>query len=208
MSNPVEPNPYGAPAEQPGTAFPPPNAGAPGAYPPPNPGAPAAYPPPNAGAPGAYPPPNAGAPGESAYPPPGAAAFPAPQPAPKKSFGKKLLGVLGTIVVLIVIAAVKFGIGFGVSKALSGDPTKDAKVGNCISVDDKLSDKETETKADIVDCSKSDAKFIVVGRVDGVNDVNSTACDKYFTEKDKDPAILSSPSDSKNKYLLCVKANG
>ncbi|WP_436523736.1 LppU/SCO3897 family protein [Actinoplanes sp. HUAS TT8] len=193
MSNPVDPN-HG------GQAFPPPNAG--GAYPPPNagtPGAPGAYPPP---APGAYPPPAPGA-----YPPPGAAGFPPPSPVeptvPKKGgAGKKALSILGVIVVALVI----FGAKYALRSALSSDPTADAKVGDCISVSEKLSDKETETEADVVDCSDSKAKFQVVGRVAGVDDVNSTACDTFFTEADKDPAILSSPSGADDKYLLCVKA--
>lgn len=193
MSNPVDPT-HG------GQAFPPPNAGAPGAYPPPG----AAGTP---GAPGAYPPPNAGTPG--AYPPPGAAGFPPPSPVEptqpkKKSGGKKVLSVLGVILVIIVVAGLKIGL----RSALSSDPTKDAKVGDCISVSEKLSDKETETEADIVKCSDSKAKFVVVGKVPGVDDVNSTACDTFFTEADKDPAILSSPTGADDKYLLCVKANG
>jgi hypothetical protein len=191
MSNPVEPAQYGAGEPNPGgQAFPPPNAGG-AAYPPPNAGAP--------GEPGAYP-----APG--AYPPPGAAGFPPPAGPPAKSgggVGKKILSILGVIAIAVVIGLVKFGVlsAFG-----GGDPTKDAKPGDCISVTEKLSDKETETEADIVDCGDSKAKFVVVGKVAGVDDVNSTACDTYFTEADKDPAILSNPKGAKDKYLLCVKA--
>ncbi|GIF12424.1 LppU/SCO3897 family protein [Actinoplanes teichomyceticus] len=188
MSNPVEP-PHGAqnvPPADGGQAFPPPNAGAPG------------FPPPNAGAPG-FPPP--GAPGAAGFPPPpGApAGFPAPAPA-KKSGGKKALSIVGAIVAALVI----FGLKFGLASALSSDPTKDAKVNDCISVSEDLSDKAKETEAEIVDCGKSDAKFVVVGRVDGTDDVNSTACDQYFKETDKDPAVLTSSGD--DKYLLCVKA--
>ncbi len=106
------------------------------------------------------------------------------------------------IAVIIVVAGLKFGL----RSALSSDPTADAKVGDCISVSEKLSDKETETEADIVDCSDSKAKFVVVGKVPGVDDVNSTACNSFFTEADKDAAILSSPSGASDKYLLCVKA--
>ncbi|MFI1990172.1 hypothetical protein [Actinoplanes sp. NPDC020271] len=106
------------------------------------------------------------------------------------------------IAIIIVIAVIKIGL----RSALSSDPTKDAKVGDCISVSEKLSDKETETEADVVDCSNSKAKFVVVGKVPGVDDVNSKACDSFFTEADKDPAILSSPTGADDKYLLCVKA--
>ncbi|GAA4597695.1 hypothetical protein BJY16_002444 [Actinoplanes octamycinicus] len=188
MSNPVEPNPYGAnvPPAPGGQAFPPPNAGAPGA-----PG----FPPPNAGAPG-YPP-AGGAPG---YPPaPGAAGFPpapgALPPAPKKS---KLKSILGVVAVIVVGIAIKLGLG----TVLSSDPTEKAKVGDCISVNTALKDEASDTDAKIVDCSSSDAKFTVIGRVEGVSDVNSTACDKFFKEGDEG-AVLS--SDKGKGYLLCVK---
>ncbi|KUL36645.1 LppU/SCO3897 family protein [Actinoplanes awajinensis] len=203
MSNPVEPPSYGAqnvPPANGGQSFPPPNAGAPG-YPPPNAGAPGYPPAPGfqqGGTPG-YPP----APGTPGYPPapgtPGGAPGVIPGfESPKKS--KKWLSIVGAIVIGLVI----FGLKFGLASALSSDPTKDAKVGDCISVSEELSDKATETKAEIVDCSKSDAKFSVVGRVDGTDDVNSTKCDAFFKETDKDPAILTSSGD--DKYLLCVKA--
>ncbi|GAA2880703.1 hypothetical protein GCM10010443_49760 [Actinoplanes cyaneus] len=222
MSNPVEPT-HGGQAFPPpntgGAAYPPPNAGtpgAPGAYPPPNAGAPGAYPAPGAGAPGGrpapgagapggYPPPGAGAPG--GYPPPGAAGFPPPAPVEpaKKSGGKKALSILGVIVIFLVILGAKVGLR---SLFNGGDPTKDAKAGDCISVSENLSDKETKTEADIVECSDSKAKFVVLAKVPGTDDVNGTACDSFFKETDKDPAILSSPvgSDAKDKYLLCVKA--
>jgi hypothetical protein len=206
MSNPVEPNPYGAnvpPA--PGQGYPPPQGGAPG-FPPPNAGG-QGFPPaggqgfPPAGGHG-FPPPQGGAPG---FPPaPGAAAFPPAgmPPAPKKSGGKKALSILGVIAVGLVI----FGLKFGLRSALDSDATEKAKVGDCISVSEELKDEATETKADLVKCTDSDAKFVVVGRVDGTDDVNGTACDKFFKDTDKDPAILSSPPGVDKKYVLCVKA--
>ncbi|GLW31419.1 LppU/SCO3897 family protein [Actinoplanes regularis] len=178
MSNPVEPTSGAA------QAFPPPNSGQ-------------GFPPPNSGQ--GFPPPNAGVPGA-----PGTEGFPPPIPdAPKKSAGKKVLSILGTILVVLVFVGLKFGL----RTALADDPTADAKVGDCISVSDKVKDNETtETEADIVDCSSKEALFVVVGRVEGTSDVEGPACDKFFTENDKDPAALG--STKKDDYLLCIKAKG
>lgn len=185
MSNPVEPAQYGAgEPNSGGQAFPPPNAG------------------------GAYPPPNAAAPGApGAYPPPGAAGFPPPAPvgppaAPKKSAGKKVLSVLGVILIALVI----FGVKFGLRSALSSDPAADAKVGDCVKTSSKVSDKTEEVSIDMVDCTDSSAQFKIVGRVDGTDNVAGPDCDKFFTEADKDPAAISSPPGADKKYLLCVKA--
>jgi hypothetical protein len=172
----------------------PPSSG--GQYPPPNAG-PQGYPPPNTG--GQFPPPNAGAPG---FPP---APFPGtPEGKPKGKFAKKALSIVGTIVIVIVIAAIKFGIG----SALSEDPTKDAKAGDCLGVSQEVKETTTEVDAKVVECSSSDAKYTVLGRVEGIKDENSPACndtfDKGLKEGEKGAVIASSEGKG---YLLCVKVN-
>lgn len=172
----------------------PPSSG--GQFPPPNAG-PQGYPPPNAG--GQFPPPNAGAPG---FPPP--APFPGTEEKPKKGFAKKALGILGTIVVIVVIAVIKIGIG----TALSEDPTKDAKAGDCLGTSQEVKETTTEVTAKIVDCSSSDAKYTVLGRVEGIKDENSPACDDIIDTGLKEGevgAVIASREDQ--GYLLCLKEN-
>ncbi|GLY01086.1 hypothetical protein [Actinoplanes sp. NBRC 101535] len=156
------------------------------------------FPPPNAGAPG-FPPPNAGAPG---FPAAGEA-VPPPVP-PKKSFGKKVLGVLGTLVIIVVVIGLKTGL----ASMFRSDPTEDAKAGDCISVGDSLGAAASEVEAKIVECSSADAAYTMLDRVEGVSDVNSTACDAAFEAKLKEGeagAVIA--SEEGKGYLLCLKAN-
>ncbi|MEU8656712.1 LppU/SCO3897 family protein [Actinoplanes philippinensis] len=196
MTDPVVPPSSGGQFPPPNAGpqgFPPPNAG--GQFPPPNAGAPG-FPPPNAGAPG-FPPPNAGAPGAPAP-------FPGTEGKPKKGFAKKALGFLGTIVIIVIVAAIKFGIG----SALSEDPTKDAKAGDCIGVSQEVKETTTEVEAKIVECSSSDAKYTVLGRVEGIKDENSKACDDIINnglKEGEEGAVIASQEDK--GYLLCLKVN-
>src|SRR5688572_97233 len=131
-----------------------------------------AFPPPNAGTPG-FPPPNSGeVPG----------AVPPVVPPKKKSVGKKILGLLGGLLIIVVVVALKTGLG----NMLREDPTGDAKAGNCLAIKSGLSDTATEVEAEVTECSATDAKFTVLGRVDGVSDVYSTACDPTFDAKLKE----------------------
>jgi hypothetical protein len=178
-----------------GGQFPPPNAG-PQGYPPPNAGG--QFPPPNAGAPG-FPPPNAGAPG---FPPP--APFPGTEGKPKSGFAKKAISIVGTLAVIAVIAALKFGLG----SILSEDPTKDAKAGDCIGVSQEVKETTTEVEAKVVECSSADAKYTVLGRVEGVKDENSPACDDIINnglKEGEEGAVIASQEDK--GYLLCLKVN-
>ena len=176
MTDPVVPT-------QPGGAFPPPNAGGP------------AFPPPNAGAPG-FPPPNAGeTPG----------AVPPVVPPQKKTAGKKILSIVGTLLIIVVVAALKFGLGSLFAK----DPTGDAKAGDCLAVKSALTETTTEVEAELTECSASDAKFTVLGRVDGVKDTESTACDATFDAKLKEgESGYVIGSEESGGYLLCLKDNG
>ncbi|MEV4276977.1 DUF3824 domain-containing protein [Actinoplanes xinjiangensis] len=198
MTDPVVP-------PSPGGQFPPPNAGpqgypppySGGQFPPPNAGAPG-FPPPNAGAPG-FPPPNAGAPG---FPPP--APFPGTEGKPKSKVGRKILGVLGAVVVGVIFVLIKAGIG----DALSEDPTKDAKAGDCLGISQEVKETTTEVDAKIVDCTASDAKYTVLGRVEGIKDENSTACDDIINtglKEGETGAVIASQEDK--GYLLCLKVN-
>jgi hypothetical protein len=144
--------------------------------------------PPGQVAPGSPPP--EGTPG-----PDGAAA--APPPVKRRSPVGKLL--------LRVGLALAVGIaGVAVKNTLFGDKAKDAAVGNCIAASGNVTSAtaETETDAKVVDCGAADAAFTVVGRVDGQTDVNSTACDTYFTDGEEFAVYASTAGGG---YLLCLK---
>ena len=145
-----------------------------------------------------------------AFPPAGEqpAAFPVagpvqPRTEPKKKSGvkKKLLSVLGAILIFVIIAAIKGGLG----SLLAKDPTGDAKAGSCIQIKSDLSDAAKEVDAETEDCTSADAKFTVLDRVRGVSDVNGTGCDAIFEAKLKEGqqgyVIGSTEGDG---YLLCL----
>ena len=134
-----------------------------------------------------------------AFPPAGPA-----QPAaePKKSgVKKKVLSVLGAILIFVIIAGIKSGLG----SLLAKDPTGDAKAGSCIALKSKLTESATEVDAETADCASADAKYSVLARVDGVSDVNGTACDPTFEAKLKEGQegyVIGSTED--DGYLLCL----
>jgi hypothetical protein len=219
VSNPVPP---------PGGAYPPPPAqGQPGFPPPgqpmqgqqPMPGQPA-YGQPGPGQP-AYGQPGPGqpaygqpGPGQPAYDGQSAPGFPPPpgQPGgeqfgqfptdkPKKSGKSRVLSILGVILAIVVVSAIKFGF------SSSQDKAKEAKVGDCVAAQGKVPTQEGKTtKADakVVDCTSTDAAYSVIGRIDGETDTNSKSCDKYFTDEKADYFVYS--SDSGKGYLLCLQA--
>ncbi|MEU4421912.1 hypothetical protein AB0F81_14910 [Actinoplanes sp. NPDC024001] len=124
-------------------------------------------------------------------------------PARKKPVGK-VLGILGGLLIIVVIAALTTGLG----NVLRPDPTGDAKAGDCLAITSAMGEKESEVKAELAECSAADAKYAVVGRVDGVQDVKSTACDATFDAKLEDGEegyVVASPESG--GYLLCLKAN-
>jgi hypothetical protein len=170
-----------------------------------------AYPPPPAqGQPGFPPAPGQPAPYGQAYPPapgqPGAeqgqfAQFPTEKP--KKSAKARVLSILGVIVVVIIVGAIKFGIG----SALNKDEAKEAKVGDCVAAQGKVPTEEgktSEADAKVVDCTSKDAAYTVVGRVNGETNTESKSCDQYFTDEKADYFVYSSTTG--DGYLLCLQA--
>jgi hypothetical protein len=131
-----------------------------------------------------------------------APATPAPpvfqHPLKKRTVGQTVLRIGIAVVVLIV--------GLVVRDAFFGDKAKDAAAGDCVASSKKVSGTDsTEAEAKVVDCGSADAAFTVVGRVDGVTDTNSTACDKYFKENEQFYVYSSTASGG---YLLCLRPKG
>ena len=111
-------------------------------------------------------------------PPPGQEGFGQFPAEPKKKSGKgRLIGILGAIVVVLVVVALRFGL----SSVLNKDKAEEAKVGDCVAAQGDVPTQEgktTSADAEVVDCGSTKAKYSVVGRVEGETDTNSKSCDK------------------------------
>jgi hypothetical protein len=176
--------------------------------PPPSPDSEVPPPPANQGfgdapAPGS-PEPGQPVPGQPGFPPPAHEGFgDAPagtEPAPKKKSGagKILLRIGGAVLVALIIFGVK---SFFFSAT---DKAKDAAVGDCIASSKQVTGTEsTEAKAKVVDCASTEAKFSVVGRVNGETDVKSKSCDKFFKENEE--FYVYAADNGASGYLLCLK---
>ncbi|MGQ5260305.1 LppU/SCO3897 family protein [Micromonospora sp. ZYX-F-536] len=148
-------------------------------------------------------------PASDAAPPQPAVATPPPsEPEAKKSGGKKALGIIGAIVVFLVIAGLKFGIGSAIGNYLNKDETADAKAGDCIAELPEVTGTEEEevNGAKVVECTSTDAAYNVVGRVDGQTETQAkagTACDQYLKEGEEG-YLFYSIKPGKTGYLLCL----
>ncbi|WP_230688858.1 hypothetical protein [Micromonospora sp. WMMC415] len=82
----------------------------------------------------------------------------------KKSGGKKVLGIVGAIVVALVIAGLKFGVGSAIGGFFNKDETADAKAGDCIAELPEVTGSEQEEVdgAKVVECTSTDAAYTVV----------------------------------------------
>lgn len=141
---------------------------------------------------------------DAQQPQPGVQAPPPVQPETKKSGGKKVLGIVGAIVVFLVIAGLKFGLG----NVLNKDETAEAKAGDCIAELPEITGTEEEEvdNAKVVDCTSTEAVYNVVGRVDGQTEAQAKtgeACEQYIKEGE-DGYVFYSIEPGKKGYLLCL----
>ena len=117
------------------------------------------------------------------------APFP-PPPAPPKRGGKKMLRILGAIAVFAVIAALKFGAGW----FLSRDDAETTSVGSCMHNDG------TYTSPDLneVGCSSGKAQYKVLQKFDDSSDENKC---KSVT----DSTIYYVQTGGGHDVVLCLK---
>ncbi|MFC4328620.1 hypothetical protein ACFPC0_12385 [Streptomyces andamanensis] len=116
---------------------------------------------------------------------------PVPPPAPAgKRLGKKAIRIIGVIVVAVIIALLKFGAGW----FLTRDDAETTSVGSCMHNDG------TMTKADLkeVDCSSANAQYKVVEKFDG-----STDTDKCKTVTDATISYVQYGGG--HDVVLCLK---
>ena len=147
-------------------------------------------------------------PAPDASQPPSAVQAPPPAEPAKKSGSKKLLGILGAIVVFLVVAGLKFGIGSVIGNFFNKDETAEAKAGDCIAELPEVTGTKEETVdgAKVVECTSTDAVYNVVGRVDGQTQAQARsgeACEPYIKE-DQEGYVYYSIEPGKTGYLLCL----
>ncbi|MEV7329116.1 hypothetical protein [Micromonospora sp. NPDC093244] len=126
----------------------------------------------------------------------------------KKSGAKKALGIIGAIVVFLVIAGLKFGIGSAIGNFLNKDETADAKAGDCIAeLPEVTGTKEEEVDgAKVVSCTSTEAAYNVVGRVDGQTEAQAkapTSCEQFLKEGDEG-YVFYNIEPGKTGYVLCL----
>ncbi|MET8082686.1 hypothetical protein [Micromonospora sp. NPDC005194] len=139
---------------------------------------------------------------------PGVETPPPAEPEAKKSGGKKALGIIGAIVVFLVVAGLKFGLGAAIGNFLNKDETADAKAGDCIAeLPEIKGDKQQKVDgAKVVECTSTDAAYNVVGRIDGQTEAQAkadTTCNEFFKEG-QDGYVFSSIESGKKGYVLCL----
>ncbi|MGV9211328.1 LppU/SCO3897 family protein [Micromonospora sp. RB23] len=158
----------------------------------------------------APPPASDAAPAQPAAETPAQPAVETPPPAEPegKSGGKKALGIIGAIVIFLVIAGLKFGLGTAIGNFVNKDETADAKAGDCIAeLPEIKGDKEEEVDgAKVVECTSTDAAYNVVGRLDGQTETQAkseTTCNEFFKEGEEGYVFYSIESGKKG-YVLCL----
>lgn len=127
-------------------------------------------------------------PGQPGFPPQGGAPYaPAPPSPPTKRFNKKLLRIVGIIVLAIIIGVVKWQLGKTDAETTS--------VGSCLHNQGTQSDPKLKT----VDCSSGDAQYKVVEKFDDTSD--DSKCDAV-----KEAEIAYYQTGDNHDVVLCLKA--
>ncbi|MEU6481333.1 hypothetical protein ABZ858_31570 [Streptomyces sp. NPDC047017] len=89
-----------------------------------------------------------------------------PPPAPAKRGGKKMLRIVGGIVVAVLLGLLKFGGALGLGWFLSRDDAETTSVGSCMHNDGTMSKPDLKD----VDCSSGNAQYKVVQKFDSSTD--------------------------------------
>ncbi|NEB18965.1 hypothetical protein G3I46_21050 [Streptomyces coelicoflavus] len=122
--------------------------------------------------------------GQPGFPPPGATV---PPPSRSNQFKKKLLSIVGVIVVALAIGGVKWYLGQSDAETTA--------VGDC------MHNEGTQVSPDLktVDCSSSDAEFEVVEKFDNTSDDSKCEAVKEAT------ISYYQTGSSSHKVVLCLK---
>ncbi|WP_038841131.1 LppU/SCO3897 family protein [Salinispora arenicola] len=126
----------------------------------------------------------------------------------RKSGAMRVFGIVGVIVVFLVIAGLKFGVGSAIGEFFNPDETADAKVGDCLGELPEVvgAERERVDGASVVECTSTEATYAVVGRADGQTEEQAhtgEACDPFFKEGEENYVFSNIPSGGTG-YLLCL----
>lgn len=122
-------------------------------------------------------------------------------PQKKSGAGKKVLSILGTLVVVLVVIGLKLGLGGAFDK----DETAETKVGDCIGALPQMAEGETkEADAEVVKCDDASAQYSVVGRVENLTEAKAQSDSVCTPYKEAEASYLVT-KDGKKYYVLCLK---
>ncbi|WP_433347389.1 LppU/SCO3897 family protein [Micromonospora sp. CA-111912] len=130
------------------------------------------------------------------------------EPEKKRSVGRKVLGVVGVLLAVGVVAALKFGVGSAVATAFDKDGTADAKTGDCLAElpDVAEGERKDASGAEVVACTSSQAAYTVVGRVNGQTETQARtgkACEP-FLQPGQEGYFFYNIKPGSTGYLLCL----
>jgi len=141
--------------------------------------------------------------GEVPAPPPYGAPT-APPPKRRSALGGGLLRILGSVLVIALIAG-----GFYLYRSIAHkDDTINAKVGDCIKSDALTSTTAKEVKnTKIVKCDDASADYKVVGVVDGKTEIQFDADDKICSAYPTTESALWQGVSGRTGSVLCLAPN-
>lgn len=139
---------------------------------------------------------------QPAAPPPTRDQFAAPLPQTRGGASKVIAGV-GVLAVVALAVVAAFVVG---NVLFADDPTRDAKAGDCLAnLPQAVAGEETSVdNAKVVACDSPDARFSVVGRVDGVTAGQASVAEVCAAHPDATMRFYAVPPGGKG-YVLCLK---
>ncbi|MDH6461978.1 hypothetical protein M2302_002153 [Micromonospora sp. A200] len=124
------------------------------------------------------------------------------------SGGRKALVIIGAVVVFLVVAGLKFGLGTAIGSFLNSDETAEAKAGDCIAELPTVTGTEERSvsSAEVVKCTSTEAVYTVVGRVEDQTEAQARsgqACEQYI-KPSEDGYVFYNIAPGGKGYLLCL----
>jgi hypothetical protein len=125
------------------------------------------------------------------------------EPEKKGGIGKWIAAVVGVIIVIVIVAIVRFGLG-AIKDFLTGAGPAKAVVGDCIT------ESQDPNAMKIVDCTKPEAAFKVAGVVEDKTKAEAeTSCEPYPTAESYlfQWEGTETATDTTKGRVLCLEPN-